>query len=433
MNAVIKCIPEVVRQEYIIEEIVKGCEGYKVVGIEAPNMHALPLSIFELWNINDEELLQHKFQEAINNVDTPYKYKLAALNASQTNKVTYNIYRVVKLGPENISLNYQYQYSGSANKCYMLLTNDFFGIILSKQHSTPIDQPFQFQSTRLDNFFNEPSSSSQIFSPTPLGESADVLIPDKVNIKEIPSPLDCPQIEENNSPRASLSKEHIPPPKSEAQEIQNNDEIDKDHSDSSDDDIEINYNYLTNDKILKVTKLCAICGLEHEVLNNQVQFIDLHCNTLATPHLASRICLEASFLSNYSKYKSYRDVICNECNSFVHPNIKNHIRRIKYKMEQLLSKSGSIKIGQFAKYPIPIDLGEKSKNPQLYEQCVYDGFYFEKNQLILICKNGHFAQLCKMEETVKTNPNPTCPKCKAFIEKDAVAKVPKWDDPKMAV
>jgi hypothetical protein len=82
-------------------------------------------------------------------------------------------------------------------------------------------------------------------------------------------------------------------------------------------------------------------------------------------------------LSNYNKYINYREIICNQCNSFVHPNVKNQVRRIKNKIEQLLNRSDSIKINGFAKYPIPIELSQRDKDPQLYELCAYEeiGFY----------------------------------------------------------
>jgi hypothetical protein len=104
----------------------------------------------------------------------------------------------------------------------------------------------------------------------------------------------------------------------------------------------------------------------------------------------------------------------------MHPSIGNSIKEIKGPLADMMAKADMIKIDGYKKYPIPVSITEKNKNIELYAQCSYDQvLYFEKNMLIKICQNNHFAQPYKLEEhLLKSKTKISCPACNQPIMMD---------------
>ena len=133
---------------------------------------------------------------------------------------------------------------------------------------------------------------------------------------------------------------------------------------------------------------------------------------LKEQHIAGKVCIEA-FVLHCDKLKTFRDIKCLVCKGFIHPGIRNRIRRIKPKMEELIVKSNKEKIDGYAMYPIPADFQELNAKRYSYEMCVYSSieYYYDKRHLIPICQNQHFAQLCELKSILQKGPNQLCPKC----------------------
>ena len=158
------------------------------------------------------------------------------------------------------------------------------------------------------------------------------------------------------------------------------------------------------------TKMCVVCNNEHELKNKKDEFIDVHCNTLQTPHYASTQCL---IVYTNAHKDDFLKLICASCLRLIHPSIGSKIKEIAPTLDKMAEKVGALKIDGFQKYPIPVTLKQKSHNADLYAQCAFDGsLYFDKYRLIKICLNNHFAQPYKLEEQlIQSKTKLNCPTC----------------------
>ena len=168
----------------------------------------------------------------------------------------------------------------------------------------------------------------------------------------------------------------------------------------------------------KEVKKCSICNIEHDLKSRADEFIDVHCSTLPIPHFASTQCI----IVNINAHKEdFLKLICLECNRLIHPSIGSNIKEIKNPLADMAAKADAIKIDGYKKYPRPVSITEKNKNADLFALCSYDQeLYFEKNRLIKICQNNHFAQPYKLEEQLLKSQNKiSCPICSQPIIIDA--------------
>jgi hypothetical protein len=161
----VKSIVELIENESTIEEIVNESDSFYVVGtdIENTDTFMFPNAIFQFYNVEDHEKLRTQMEDTIHNAPTNHSmnYKVIAKNASQENQVFYHIYRVINkpdLEQMHELLHFQFQPSTYKSECKMLLTNNFFGIILPKPTSKQyaISKRYQFKSKHLSNYFYNP-------------------------------------------------------------------------------------------------------------------------------------------------------------------------------------------------------------------------------------------------------------------------------------
>ena len=167
---------------------------------------------------------------------------------------------------------------------------------------------------------------------------------------------------------------------------------------------ETNYSFnIANNSIANNTTLkqgshsCAICKKWH-INKASITAFDLHVGCRNAPHYADIKCI-LEYVEINKAAQSYRDLQCQTCKNYIHPAIKECVPEIKgvYSVLETINIKDSMDLKPL--YPIPIPFISNSTCKDAVE-CIYEeGSKFHESDMIVICKNKHFAQAGKLIES----------------------------------